>query len=144
MSYFTIERVTDFDAVGWLPLLSKSEREGYNFIERMLRLRRTETFQGNGEAMFVAVLPAGQVIGCGGYSKQTGMDGTGRVRHLYVIPEARGTGTGSALLKKITDEAFLTYDRITLYTDDAAHFYEELGFKPVEGYPKVTHIKEKN
>ncbi|HBF57772.1 MAG TPA: N-acetyltransferase, partial [Exiguobacterium sp.] len=63
----TIERVNDFDAFNWLPILSKSTQEGYPFIERMLRERRNETFQEDGEALFVALSLSGHVIACGGY-----------------------------------------------------------------------------
>lgn len=54
----------------------------------------------------------------------------GRVRHLYVLPRARHSGVGSALLAALTDEARRHYRVLRLRTDNpaAATFYETLGF----------------
>ena len=139
----TIERVNDFDGYNWLPLLAKSSQEGFQLVERMLRNRRQETFQENGEAMFVALSTTNQVLACGGYMKQSGQTKTGRIRHVYVLPEARSHGIGTALLEKIVSEAFLTYDRLVLYSEQADPFYQGLGFQPETG-DKITHALDKS
>ena len=139
----TIERVNDFDGYNWLPLLAKSSQEGVQFVEHMLRNRRQETFQENGEAMFVALSTTNQVLACGGYMKQSGQTKTGRIRDVYVLPEARSHGIGTALLEKIVSEAFLTYDRLVLYSEQADPFYQGLGFQPATG-EKITHALDKS
>ncbi|MDW2885799.1 GNAT family N-acetyltransferase [Exiguobacterium artemiae] len=138
----TIERVNDFDGYNWLPLLAKSSQEGFQLVERMLRNRREESFQEDGEAMFVALSTTNQVLACGGYMKQSGQALTGRIRHVYVLPEARSHGIGTALLEKIMSEAFLTYDRLVLYSEQADPFYQGLGFQLVSG-EKITHTLDK-
>ncbi|WP_214850852.1 GNAT family N-acetyltransferase [Exiguobacterium sp. s193] len=139
----TIERVNDFDGYNWLPLLAKSSQEGFQFIEYMLRNRRQETFQETGEALFVVLSTTGQLIACGGYTKQPHQASTGRIRHVYVLPEARSHGIGTALLEKIVSEAFLTYDRLVLYSEQADPFYQGLGFRPATG-EKITHALDKS
>lgn len=138
----TIERVNDFDGYNWLPLLAKSSQEGFQFIEYMLRNRRQETFQETGEALFVVLSTTGQLIACGGYTKQPHEASTGRIRHVYVLPEARSKGVGTTLLDKMIREAFLSYDRLVLFSDVAEDFYRRLGFLPASGQ-KVTHALDK-
>lgn len=141
----TVERVNNFDSYNWLPLLAKSSQEGFQFIEHMLRNRRDETFQETGEALFIVLSPMGQPIACGGYTKQPHEASTGRIRHVYVLPEARSKGVGTSLLEKMIREAFLSYDRLVLFSDAADGFYRRLGFVPASG-EKVTHelVKSNN
>ena len=134
----TIERVNDFDDFNWLPILSKSTQEGHPFIERMLRERRDETFREDGEALFVVLSLSGHVVACGGYMKQAGTNDVGRIRHVYVLPEARFQSVGTRLLEKIISEALLSYSELWLYTADAGTFYERFGFEPHTAN-KVTH-----
>ncbi|OIN65991.1 GNAT family N-acetyltransferase [Exiguobacterium sp. KRL4] len=138
----TIERVNDFDGYNWLPLLAKSSQEEFMFVEHMLRNRRQETFQATGEAMFVVLSTTNQVLACGGYMKQAGQPATGRIRHVYVLPEVRSQGIGTALLEKIIAEAFLSYEKLVLYSEQADPFYQGLGFVPASG-EKVTHMLDK-
>jgi predicted N-acetyltransferase YhbS len=62
---------------------------------------------------------------------------------LYVTPEHRGMGVGSALIRAIEDNARLQgHGHLYLYTDGAQALYERLGWKPVErfnwkGFPTV-------
>jgi len=52
---------------------------------------------------------------------------------VYVIPEARRRGVGSALVRRVMDamEA-LGIDRLYLFTPDQVAFYRRLGWEPLE------------
>jgi GNAT superfamily N-acetyltransferase len=61
------------------------------------------------------------------------------VKRLYVLPEARGTGLGKALVGTVLDEAArLRYHEIKLDTLDhmqaAIALYRNFGFAPIEPY----------
>jgi len=61
-----------------------------------------------------------------------GLTGHGSLERLYVLPEARGSGAGSALLTAVTDEARRQgHDRLEIWSDKrftAAHrLYERHG-----------------
>jgi GNAT superfamily N-acetyltransferase len=52
---------------------------------------------------------------------------------LLVLPEFRGRGLGAALVREaVSTAARLGVGRLYLYTDDAAAFYERLGWSHVE------------
>ena len=59
--------------------------------------------------------------------------GTGRVRHLYVLPESRSHGVGRSLVENVVHHAHSEFSRLRLRTDspEAARFYEAIGFSPV-------------
>lgn len=63
-----------------------------------------------------------------------------RVRHLYVLPHARHSGVGRALLAALTDEARHHYRVLRLRTDTAAAaaFYRMLGSAETSE-PDATH-----
>jgi len=65
-----------------------------------------------------------------------GLTGHGSLERLYVLPEARGSGAGSALLTAVTDEARRQgHDRLEIWSDKrftAAHrLYERHGARVV-------------
>ncbi len=65
--------------------------------------------------------------------------GTGEVKRLYVRPEGRGLGIGSALARRVVDEArTVGYERLVLDTlermSSARKIYESLGFRRTAPY----------
>jgi N-acetylglutamate synthase-like GNAT family acetyltransferase len=52
---------------------------------------------------------------------------------VYVIPEARRRGVGSALVRRVMDEMdALGIDQLYLFTPDQVPFYRRLGWAPLE------------
>ncbi len=52
---------------------------------------------------------------------------------VRTLPQQRGRGFGSALVRAVMDKAFhLGHDRLYLYTPDQQDFYARLGFRPLE------------
>jgi putative acetyltransferase len=85
------------------------------------------------EASYVAFWVAeadGRVVGTAGLTDR------GSLERLYVLPEARGTGTGSALLRTVADEARRRgHARLEIWSDkrflDAHRLYERHGARVV-------------
>jgi len=76
-------------------------------------------------SFFVAELD-GRVVGTAGLSQH------GSLERLYVVPEARGAGVGSALLAAVADEArSCGHTRLEIWSDkrfeDAHRLYQRLG-----------------
>ena len=83
------------------------------------------------------------MLGIGGLNVDpyAGAAGTGRLRRLYVMPEARRQRIGLRLVMALLERAWPVFERVRLSTDTAAaaRFYERLGFAPVTA-PDATHI----
>jgi len=80
-------------------------------------------------AFFVAAVD-GRIVGT------AGLTGHGSLERLYVLAEARGGGTGSALLTAVVDEARRRgHDRLEIWSDkrftDAHRLYERHGARVV-------------
>lgn len=101
--------------------------------------------------VFVVVLDDdGRAVGCGGV-KDIGPDESGRrrfeVKHLYLRPEARGSGAGRRLLADLEERAVsLGATRIVLDTNAsltaAGSLYRRSGYIETEPYndnPNATH-----
>lgn len=80
---------------------------------------------------------AGGVVGCAWLAVGLRVPGpgnftraTGDVQSVYVTPSARGTGTGSALLRALLDRAEqLGLERVVVHSsEEAVPFYRRLGF----------------
>jgi len=80
-------------------------------------------------AFFVAELE-GRIVGTAGLTRR------GSLERLYVLPEARGSGAGSALLKAVAGEARRRgHDRLEIWSDkrfaDAHRLYQRHGARVV-------------
>ena len=100
----------------------------------------TNRFAGEGEILFGSFHHE-RLVGIGGLNRDPYGDDPrmGRLRHLYVMNDARGVGVGSSLVEHILGYAQSHFDVVRVWTDRAARFYERLGFVRVGG-SKVTHV----
>jgi ribosomal protein S18 acetylase RimI-like enzyme len=108
-------------------------------------------------ALFLAITPEQEVIGCVGVRPLTrkskpstsraenGVDESGEgnkiceMKRLYCTPSSRGLGIGRALIEEVIREAErLGYDEMKLDTlpsmEGARKLYQRLGFEEVEAY----------
>ncbi|WP_434446655.1 GNAT family N-acetyltransferase [Lentzea sp. E54] len=81
--------------------------------------------------------PGGDATGCGAL-RLLG-DGTAEIKRMYVIPEARGTGVATRILRVLEDHARQQgTGTLVLSTGvkqpDAIRFYEREGYQPIDGY----------
>ena len=147
--------VSEFQRIQTLPtsaialLLAASTAEGFRFVERFAReWKEGKTrFDRRGELFLAAYDGAGtSVIAIGGLTADPYTNGTalGRLRHLYVRPDARRRGIGRRLVQILEHAAEGEYRALVLRTDTAtgARFYEQLGYTPLPPGGTATHRRE--
>ena len=104
----------------------------------------SNTFNKSGEALYAAFVGP-ILVGIGGLNRDpyTPDDLAGRVRRVFVAPHYRRTGVATALMKQIEDAARGTFPKLQLFTSsaEASRFYRSIGYRPIEGRPKVSHEK---
>lgn len=140
------KQIVSLDPYDWTEILSESQSEGHHMVSRLLADFRSGSnrFDAPGEALFVHVSDNAVVAVAGlNREKDSTFGRAGRIRRLYVIPKARGSGLGRCLVETLICSAGPHFDVLTVNagTPDAAGFYEHLGFKPVH-HPGITHTKE--
>jgi putative acetyltransferase len=92
--------------------------------------------------MFIARI-AGQAVGCAGL--QVFENGTGEVKRMYVLAEARRTGIGGRLLTRVVEAASAAKVSVlrletTEFLPDAQKLYRAAGFVPCPAYgPYVSN-----
>lgn len=115
------------------PLVSEGDREGHAFVRRLRDdwEKGENRFDRAGEALFGA-FSGDRLVGVGGLNRDpyTEQEGVGRLRHLYVAPDARRHGVGQMLVERIITQAKGSFAMLRLRTPsaDAAAFYRRLGF----------------
>jgi len=126
------------------PLIQKSTQEGFEFVER-LSIEFQEginQFNKPGEALFAAYAHT-DLIAIGGLNQDPYVQKqkTGRVRHLYVLPDFRRQGIGKQIMMLIISEAKKHFHLLTLRTfnPDADKFYRHLGFKTQPAIQHTSH-----
>ena len=69
--------------------------------------------------------------------------GIGRIRHVYVALQARGTGVGAGLVSILVEHGRKSFHRVRLrtVTEDGSRFYEALGFDQTDE-ANATHSLE--
>jgi GNAT superfamily N-acetyltransferase len=95
---------------------------------------------------FLLVSRAGEVIGCGAVRSLA--PAVGELKRMWIRPDARGAGAGSALLSRLIEESrALGHTRLLLDTNvtlvEALAMYRKHGFEPIEPYhdnPDATHF----
>jgi len=104
----------------------------------------TNRFDRPGE-LFLGAWFDGRLAGVGGLNRDPYADDdrTGRVRHVFVLPDARRFGVGTALLREIVARAPQTFRvlRLRTFTPEGAAFYAALGFAET-GQPEASHRME--
>jgi len=129
------------------PLLVASTDEGFRFVERLLREweEGKMRFDRSGELLLAAYHDA-SIVAIGGLTADpyTGAPTLGRLRHIYVRPDARRRGIGRRLVQALEQSAQHTYRGLVLRTDrsGAARFYELLGYTPLPTGGTATHRRE--
>lgn len=130
--------------VGIPRLQAIGRAEGFRFIDRLvLEWNRGENrFARSGEIFLCAYLDD-SLVGFGGLNRDpySRIPREGRIRHVYVEPDARGLGLGASLVRELIERARPSFDRLRLATQQVARFYERQGFQPVSE-PKATHALE--
>lgn len=131
--------------VGLDDLLLASRGEGHNLVERLVREWNdaSNRFDRPGEAVFEARISS-RLVGVVGLNLDPYLDDptVGRLRHLYVAPDARRIGVGRLLVVAALEHARATFQRVRLRTvqDGASDFYLGLGFEETRGEPDATHV----
>ena len=115
--------------------------EGFTFVGRFVAEWEAgrNRFNRPGEVSLFAYLE-GALVGFGGLNVDPyqAQPTVGRVRHVYVEPVARRRGIGGALVRELVRRARPTFATLRLHTQQAAPFYEHLGFARVSEH-KATH-----
>ena len=125
-----------------------SEREGFEFVRRLEREWHSgaNRFDRRGEVLLGA-FRAGTLVAIGGMNLDPYLSdpAVGRVRHVFVAPEHRSGGVGSALVRAILAASLPHFRRIRLRTANSRSnpFYERLGFEKLPGDPTATHAYPK-
>lgn len=125
-------------------LVEASVREGFRFLARLRdeHASGANRFDGAGEVLLGA-FRGEELIAVGGLDRDPygGDPRTGRIRHVYVLPSARRTGAGRALVRALIRRAQSRFGQLVLRTDTAgaARFYEALGFRPEREIESATH-----
>lgn len=132
------------DPVQLANLILSAESEGYRFVTKLLADWRdwSNRFEAPGEAVLIAVLDDELVGVCGlNIDPYVSDAAVARLRHLYVLPKARRTGVGAALVARLIKQARTDFRvvRLRTYNPEAATFYVALGFEPVHGDGTCTH-----
>ena len=128
---------------GFEALAAASVREGYRHLVRLGDdwASGENRFDGPGEVLFAAHAE-GRLVGvCGLNRDPFATDGSvGRVRRLYVSPDARRRGVARLLVARVLARAQGYYVSVRLRTNDpgAMRFYEAIGFERVDS-PDATH-----
>ena len=92
-------------------------------------------------AVFLVARLTGSPIGCGAIRLL--VPGTGEVKRMYVVPDARGRGVGRQILQELEALAIkFGYERLRLETGlkqpAAIGLYESFGYHRVECYGKYV------
>jgi GNAT superfamily N-acetyltransferase len=145
MSDYMINKIEDLSPEEITEILLESKKEGFRFVERLLKdyLDGTNKFNKTGEALYGIYNKEKVLLAVGGlnidpFSNETSV---GRVRRFYVKKEYRQNGLGKLLLQQIITEAKVHFQVLVLHTDteQAAQFYQRLGFTKRNLYQNSTH-----
>jgi GNAT superfamily N-acetyltransferase len=98
-------------------------------------------FSRPGEMLLAAFL-ADELVGVGGLTVEPKLPNAFRMRRFYVAPKFRGHGIGRQLAERLIQKA-VSAEALTINAgdEDAARFWEALGFGEVNG-GGFTHVRQ--
>jgi GNAT superfamily N-acetyltransferase len=146
----TISRMTelrqmhDLSPSEFAPLHTASTAEGFRFLSRLVAEwdAGAVRFDGAGERL-LGGYDRGQLVAVGGLTRDpfSIVAGIGRLRRVYVLPNARKRGIGAQLVRALEWAAVGYFTELVLRTDTptAARFYEALGYIPLPSGSTATH-----
>jgi GNAT superfamily N-acetyltransferase len=147
MSAAEIRPFDDIDGEGFARLAEAARGEGHRFLDRMANdwHAGTNRFAKPGECVLGAWVGATLAGVIGRNIDPHSADPTvGRLRHLYVRPDFRGSGIGASLVKAALAgaEAHFRLIRVRMGpgNERAAAMYLALGFSRLAGDPFATHM----
>jgi GNAT superfamily N-acetyltransferase len=124
-------------------LVDAERAEGHRLVLRLVDEWNdgSNRFDQPGEVALEVRLD-GRLVAVGGLNRDPYLkDPTvARIRHVYVIPEVRGTGVGRRLVETLVDHARDGFSRVRLrtVTTEGSRFYRALGFDEL-AEPDATH-----
>ncbi|MFM5953866.1 MAG: GNAT family N-acetyltransferase [Novosphingobium sp.] len=125
-------------------LVAVAGAEGFGFMDRLVAAwdDGTNRFDRPGE-VYLGAMSGSSLVAAGGLNRDPycADPRIGRVRHLYVHPDARRSGAGRALMTEIVARSRESFDLLRLRTtsERGAAFYEALGFMR-SGEPDASHL----
>lgn len=145
MNEITITKVNHLETNKIMQLVEESTIEGFRHLKRLVSDYEagTNRFDKVGEALFSANIN-GDFVGICGLNQDplAGNKEVGRVRRLYVLPNARRFGIGRLLMDSVITEAKNYYRMLVLKTDNPAAdlFYQSIGFSVSADSENDTHF----
>jgi GNAT superfamily N-acetyltransferase len=134
-----------FDLAALRNLAALARVEGFDFLDRLIvQIENDLVRLDDPHEFFLCASNGENLVGVGGITPDPYLSDAkvGRVRHVYVHPQARRSGIGRRLIYEIECRAAATYSSLRLRTDTStgARFYEALGYRSVSD-PNATHVK---
>jgi GNAT superfamily N-acetyltransferase len=125
-------------------LLAQAEQRGHEFVSRFYAnwSRGNELYAGPDEGIFAAYLGA-KLVGIAAIAIDPYLENpaVGRLRHVFVLREARGKGVASALVAKCLERGRCFHAiRLRTGNPDAARIYERAGFVRID-LKDASHIR---
>jgi GNAT superfamily N-acetyltransferase len=140
----TIAKVTNDPVAVLAALVEESSAQGFGGVRLLVAewVAGNCRFTGPGECLFVALGSIGVKGVCAVHAARGSLHrDTGQLHAMYVTATQRRSGIGTALVRRVLDEARGHFSSMELRatTPGAVAFYESIGFLPMSGSSASTH-----